>query len=78
MKKLKLSKRTKNMGIATALCAGATVITLVKDQVNEISMLNNKVQDMFDKAFDSLNYELELESFIATKCGEGVLQILNS
>lgn len=73
MKRNKFSKRTKNIGLATAALAGATVINIVKDQAHKITTLNNQIQDLYNKAFDSLNYELELESFIVDRLGEEVL-----
>ena len=78
MKKIKFSKRTKIIGVASAVLTGATVINIVKDQVDEIGELNNVIDNLHNKLFDDLNYELRLESFIATSCGEDILRILTS
>lgn len=78
MKRFKFSKRTKNIAIATAALAGATVINFVKDQSRKIVTLNEQVQKLYNKAFDSLNYELNLESFIVNRFGEEVLERINS
>ena len=77
MKKLKFSKRTKNIGILTVVFAGATAINVVKDQAAEISSLNNTIQNLSENLFNDIDYELNLESFIVNQCGEEVLQLLN-
>ena len=74
MKKNKFSNRTKSFGITTIVLATATTINIIKDQAHKIITLNNQVQDLYNKAFYSLTYELELESFIVNRFGEEVLQ----
>lgn len=77
MKKFKLSKRTKATGIATLVFGGATAVSIMKDQINEIGKLNNEIRCLDDKICDNLLYELNLESFIAKFHGEDILAILN-